>query len=115
MADTFDINHKDNWKLVGYADAKEKRSGSVSYTAKVESFLVPIEKGTIVGVCNGPLRLGKFKIQAIGTVVKGLKRTTTLKVIKTYKDEYKVGDTISEDNLLIAIARSEVRDYLNSK
>ena len=109
------IHSPEQWKFIGHVHVVVKRNGTESHTAKVKPDKVPLAKGTIVGICGSPIRITRFKISAIGIVVKGLKRTSTIKIIETFDKNYKVSDLEIEDNFCIAKARERVIEYLKNK
>jgi hypothetical protein len=109
------IHTSEQWKFLGHVHVVVKRNGTKSYTAKVKLDKVPLVKGTIVGICGSPIRITRFKISAIGVVVKGLKRTSTIKIIESFDADHKVDDLAIEDNYCIAKARERVIEYLKNK
>ena len=109
------IHTSEQWKFIGHVHVVVKRNGTERHTAKVKPDKVPLTKETIVGICGSPIRLTRFKISAIGIVVKGLKRTSTIKIVETFDADFKVGDLKTENNFCIAKARERVIEYLKNK
>lgn len=103
-----------DWKLLSYADAKYKKNGTVTYTAKLDPFCHQSYKGDIIGVYGGPLFPGKFRVRVIGETVKGLKRSTQFKVLQSEDFSYKVGEVCSASNLFVAIAHVETNKHLKA-
>jgi hypothetical protein len=103
----------DGWKRLGFIDKlrTRKKEGRQALYRR----MLPVKEGKVVGICAKNVPLDRVSVLAVGRVVKGRLRTTTLEVIHVVDhDRYKIGDVVTERNFYVAKASFEMMIRLSN-
>jgi len=107
------IYKKDLVENIGYVEQVVKRGGVIQSTVKIDTDQLPLRKDTAIAIVPWPLCLKstpeKWQIYAIGIVVKGLMKTTEIKITHSFDEKYKIGEKIKVGNAELAFICSRIK------
>lgn len=110
-----DWDDKSLWTEIAY----EKRTSTGSHstvcsTAEIRDGMVPLPKGTIVGVYDGPLSSKDFHIRAIGVVTQSNKSRSTINTLMSFEPRIRADEYGSYKNFQYVIASKKIQHAVNA-
>jgi len=100
---------KSMWTEIAYEKKTSACSrGTVCSTAEIRGGMVPLQKGAIVGVYDGPLSAKDFHIQAIGVVTQSNKSRSTINVLMSFEPRIRTDEYKSYKNFQYVIASEKI-------